>query len=79
MVHSGNCMFAMCVVSSILFINVLVLTVVLFHIYVYSGIFQTLVLFCDFNHVIEPVREKTNNLGSDQVRHKSGCTLTEEG
>ena len=22
----------------------------------------------------EPVREKTNNLGPDQVRHKSGCT-----
>ena len=27
----------------------------------------------------EPVREKTNNLGSDQVRHKPGCTVTEEG
>ena len=26
----------------------------------------------------EPVREKTNNLGSDQVRHKPGCTVTEE-
>ena len=28
---------------------------------------------------IEPVHEKTNNLGSDQVRHKSGCTVTEAG
>ena len=27
----------------------------------------------------EPVREKTNNLGSDQVRHKPGCTVTEKG
>ena len=29
--------------------------------------------------VDEPVREKTNNLGSDQVRHKPGCTVTEAG
>ena len=27
----------------------------------------------------EPVREKTNNLDSDQVRHKPGCTVTESG
>ena len=27
----------------------------------------------------EPVREKTNNLGSDQVQHKPGCTVTEDG
>ena len=27
----------------------------------------------------EPLREKTNNLGSDQARHKPGCTITEEG
>ena len=26
----------------------------------------------------EPVREKTNNLGSDQVRHKPGCTVKED-
>ena len=26
----------------------------------------------------DPVREKINNLGSDQVRHKSACTVTEE-
>ena len=26
----------------------------------------------------EPVREKTNNLGSDQVLHKSGCTVTDD-
>ena len=27
----------------------------------------------------EPVREKTNNLGSDQVQHKPVCTVTEDG
>ena len=27
----------------------------------------------------EPVRKKSNNLGSDQVRHKAGCTVTEDG
>ena len=27
----------------------------------------------------EPVHEKTNNLGSDHVRHKQGCTVTESG
>ena len=27
----------------------------------------------------EPVHGKTNNLGSDQVRHKLGCTVTEDG
>ena len=27
----------------------------------------------------EPVREKTNYFGSDQVRHKPGCTVTEDG
>ena len=26
----------------------------------------------------EPVCEKTNNLGSDQVRHKPACTVTED-
>ena len=30
-------------------------------------------------YLFEPVREKTNNLGYDQVRHKSGCTVTEDG
>ena len=28
---------------------------------------------------IEPVREKTNNLGSNQVPHKLGCTVIEDG
>ena len=27
----------------------------------------------------EPVHEKINNLCSDQVRHKPGCTVTEDG
>ena len=26
----------------------------------------------------EPGREKTNKFGSDQVRHKQGCTVTED-
>ena len=29
--------------------------------------------------IFEPVPEKTNNLGSDQVQHKSACTVTEDG
>ena len=29
--------------------------------------------------LFEPAHEKTNNLGSDQVRHKLGCTVTEDG
>ena len=32
-----------------------------------------------FAYVYEPVREKINNLGSDQVRYKPGCTVTEDG
>ena len=32
-----------------------------------------------FSGNIKPVHEKTNNLGSDQVRHKPGCTITEDG
>ena len=31
------------------------------------------------NLLYEPVREKHNNLGSYQVRHKPGCTVTEDG
>ena len=33
---------------------------------------------CD-RKTYEPVREKTNNLGSDQVQHKTACTITEDG
>ena len=29
--------------------------------------------------IIESVHEKAKNLGSDQVRHKSGCTVIEDG
>ena len=29
--------------------------------------------------IFEPVREKTNILGSDQARHKPACTVTEAG
>ena len=32
-----------------------------------------------FQLIYEPVHEKSNNLGSDQVRHKPGCTVTEDG
>ena len=31
-----------------------------------------------FIFLYEPVREKTNDLGSDQVRHKLPCTVTED-
>ena len=31
------------------------------------------------NFTYEPVHEKTNNLGHNQVRHKQGCTVTEDG
>ena len=27
----------------------------------------------------EPVCKKTNNLGSDKVRHQPGCKVTEDG
>ena len=30
-------------------------------------------------NLFEPVREKTNNLGSDQARYKPGCTVAEDG
>ena len=29
--------------------------------------------------IYEPPRGKTNNVVSEQVRHKSGCTVTENG
>ena len=29
--------------------------------------------------IIEPPRGKTNNVVSEQVRHKPGCTSTEDG
>ena len=29
------------------------------------------------SQLYEPVREKTNNVGSDQVQHKPGCTVTD--
>ena len=29
-------------------------------------------------NIFEPVHEKTNNLGSNQVPHKPGCTVTQE-
>ena len=32
-----------------------------------------------FRLVYEPPRGKTNNVVSEQVRHKSGCTVTEAG
>ena len=33
----------------------------------------------DYLKVNEPVREKTNNLGSALIRHKPGCTVTDDG
>ena len=34
---------------------------------------------CYLVYSFEPVCEKTNNLDSDQVGHKPGCTVTEDG
>ena len=47
--------------------NYVVLSVILYHAYVLKS------------NLYEPVRDKTNNLGCDQVRHKQGCTVTEAG
>ena len=33
----------------------------------------------DFEIIYLSLHEKTNNLGSNQVRHKPGCTVTEDG
>ena len=43
--------------------------------------YHTLVIFTSLylTFIIEPVREKTNNLRSNQVRHKPGGTVTEDG
>ena len=38
-----------------------------------------IVLTIFVNLINEPPRGKTNNVVSDQVRHKSGCTVTEAG
>ena len=45
-----------------------------------SDIFFLPVMPAETIHIVafEPVREKTNNLGSDQVRYKPGCTVTED-
>ena len=32
-----------------------------------------------YDLTFEPMHEKTNNAVSKQVRHKSGCTVTEAG
>ena len=39
----------------------------------------SLIFKIDTPSINEPVREKTNNLGSEQVRLKPGCTVTEDG
>ena len=36
-------------------------------------------LFAAIKEINEPRHEKTNILVSDQVRHKPGCTVTEDG
>ena len=42
-------------------------------------IHDTLELVPSYPFILEPVREKTNKLGSNQVRHKLGCTVIEDG
>ena len=48
-------------------------TIVIFNNRKYRSVFHRSVI------VIEPGNEKTNVLVSDLVRHKSGCTATEDG
>ena len=43
-----------------------------------ASIYQVLITIFPTKQ-FEPVREKTDNLGSDQVRHKPDCTVTEDG
>ena len=47
--------------------------------YIYSYIFKFLSNTVKLAILNEPAREKTNNLGSDQVQHKPTCTVTEDG
>ena len=42
-------------------------------------LFIILNMYVHVHFIYEPVREKTNNLGSDKVRHRPGCTVTEVG
>ena len=39
-----------------------------------ASLFKTVI-----HYSFEPVREKTNNVVSDHVQHKPGCTVTEDG
>ena len=46
---------------------------------IYKNVSYVTLIFSRFHITsFEPVCEKTNNLGSDQVRHKPGCTVTED-
>ena len=36
-------------------------------------------MYCKPVFTIEPVRQKTNSLGSNQVQHKPACTFAEDG
>ena len=47
--------------------------------YIYSYIFKFLSNTVKLAILNEPVREKTNNLGSDQVQHRPAFTFTEDG
>ena len=50
----------------------------MFHDNGYGTKLQTVVASMEKVNNYEPVREKTNNLGPDQVRHKPGYTVTED-
>ena len=47
--------------------------------HILKDLFQPRAMSHQLTIINEPVHEKTNNLGSDQVRHKPGCTVTEAG
>ena len=46
---------------------------------IYHNIDTAVKIFCGRVFEFEPVPEKINNLGSDQVRHKPGCSIKEDG
>ena len=46
---------------------------------IFENIIVALLLLRATENIFEPRHEKTNVLVSDQVRHKPGCTATEDG
>ena len=75
-----------CIKLSI-FINVFISTAIYFsdmYMYYLYFVLPSIIIYMNQNDVhkviilYEPVPKKTNNLGSDKVQHKPGCTVTED-